>query len=207
MKTAKGPDGAKPPDSVPDQCAIADEDIHAAMKKIPGYLDITAADFKELYTYSYRHALDRIINSVRAGDLMTKNVVTADLATPLHEVADRMAAAGITGLPVLDAAGKVAGIISERDFLQHMGAAGASFMSIVAACLRGKGCAAVSIRKGTAADIMSSPVITVRENANLAEVTAILTGRGINRVPVLGQGEKLLGILTRNDLVRAHVFG
>lgn len=209
MKTAQEqePPGAKQPAGVPDQCAISDEDIHAAMKEIPGYLDITAADFKELYTYSYRRALDRIINSVRARDIMTRNVVTADLATPLHEVADRMAAAGVTGLPVLDTAGRVAGIISERDFLKHMGAARASFMSIVAACLRGQGCAAVGIRKGKAADIMSSPVITVGENANLAEVAAILTRRGINRVPVLGREETLLGILTRSDLVRAHVFG
>lgn len=207
MKTAKEADRPKPPDKIPDQCAISDEDIHAAMKEIPGYLDITAADFKELYTYSYRHALDRIINSVRARDIMTKNVVTADLATPLHEVADRMASAGVTGLPVVDPDGLVTGIISERDFLKHMGAASASFMSIVAACLRGQGCAAVGIRKGTAADIMSRPAITVGEDANLAEVTAILTQRGINRVPVLGQGEKLLGILTRSDLVRAHVFG
>lgn len=207
MKTTQGPKGKKLREEIPEQFTISEEDIHQAMKEIPGYLDITAADFKELYAYSYRHALDRIINSVRAGDVMTRNVVTADLATPLHEVADRMASAGITGLPVLDPAGRVAGIISERDFLKHMGAARASFMSIVAACLRGHGCAAVGIRKGTAADIMSTPVITVGETASLAEVAAILTRRGINRVPVLGHGNELLGILTRSDLVRAHVFG
>ncbi|MDD3618421.1 MAG: CBS domain-containing protein [Desulfobulbaceae bacterium] len=207
MKTTEGRSGQKPPDAVPPRFEISDEDIHEAMKEISGYLDITAADFRELYRYSFRHALDRLINSVRVGDIMTRAVVTVELATPLHEVADRMASAGVSGLPVLDGAGRVAGIISERDFLRHMGTAGASFMSIVAACLRGQGCAAVGIRKGTAADIMNSPVISVGEAATLGEAAALLTQRGINRVPVLGREGELLGILTRSDLVKAHVFG
>ena len=207
MATRQGSKGKNPADTITEQFTMSDEDIYAAMKEIPGYLDITVADFKELYAHSYRYALNRLINSVRSGDIMSRNVVTVGLATPLHEVADRMASAGVSGLPVLDEAGRVAGIISERDFLKHMGAARASFMSIVAACLRGKGCAALGIRKGTAGDIMSSPVISVRETATLGEVAAILSRRGINRVPVLGQGDKLLGILTRSDLVQAHVFG
>lgn len=207
MKTTAEPDGKCPPGLIPEKFTMSDEDIYEAMKEIPGYLDITASDFKELYAHSYRHALDRIINSVRAEDIMTRDVVTVDLATPLHEVADRMAAAGVSGVPVLDGKGKPVGIISERNFLKHMGADKAAFMAIVAACLLGKGCAALGIRKGQAAEIMTSPVISVAQTATLAEAAAMLTGHGINRLPVLDEQGKLLGILTRNDLVRAHVFG
>lgn len=207
MTAGQRPNGKNPSGGIPDHCAISDEDVYEAMKEISGYLDITPADFKELYAYSYRHALNRLINSVRAAEIMTMNVVTAGPATPLHEVAERMASAGISGLPVLDEGGRVTGIISERDFLKHMGADRASFMSIVAACLKGQGCAALGIRKGKAGDIMSSPVISVGESATLGEVAALLTQRGINRVPVLDPRGGLLGILTRNDLVRAHVFG
>ncbi|MDW7771365.1 MAG: CBS domain-containing protein [Desulfobulbaceae bacterium] len=208
MKTPHKTDGDGPSGPLSEQFIISDEDIHEAMKEISGYLDITAADFKELYAYSYRHALDRLINSVRAGDIMTRNVVTVGLKTPLQEVADRMASSGITGLPVLDDDGKPAGIISERDFLNHMGADMASFMSIVAACLRGKGCAALGIRKALAGDIMSRPVISIRETTTLAEAAALLSRNSINRLPVLDEkDEKLLGILTRSDLVQAHVFG
>ena len=208
MKTTKEPDENELTGPVPEKFIPSDEDIYEAMKEIPGYLDITASDFRELYAYSYRHAMDRLISSVRAGDIMTPNVVTADLSTPLHEVAERMASAGVSGIPVLDEGGKIAGIISERDFLKHMGTAKGSFMEIVAACLRGKGCAALGIRKGQAGDIMSSPVISAGEAATLGEIAVLLTRRNINRVPIVDeQGEKLLGILTRSDLVRAHVFG
>lgn len=193
--------------ALPEKFAISDEDIHAAMKDIPGYLDITAGDFRELYEYSYRHALDRLIHSVRVGEMMTEEVVTVSISTPLHEVADIMASAGISGVPVLDHNGRLAGIISERDFLAHMGAAKASFMSIIAACLRGKGCAALGIRNALAENIMSSPVISISLDAPLAEAAALLTRENINRLPVIDeQNENIIGILTRNDLVQAHAF-
>jgi CBS domain-containing protein len=55
---------------------------------------------------------------------------------------------------------------------------------------------------------MSGPVITVSESASVAEVAALMTRHGVNRLPVLDeQGEKLLGILTRGDLVKTQVFG
>jgi CBS domain-containing protein len=88
-----------------------------------------------------------------------------------------------------------------------MGADQASFMAIVAACLLGKGCAALSIRKGSAADIMTSPVISIRPDSTLAETAAALSRNKINRLPVLDGDGNLVGILSRNDLVRAHVFG
>jgi CBS domain-containing membrane protein len=207
MKNKEKPGSSGMLNEIPEKFKISDEDIHAAMKEIPGYLDITTSDFRELYSHSYRHALDRLINSVKAGDIMTRNVVTVKPATPLQEVADRMAAACVSGIPVVERDEKVQGIISERDFLQHMGAEKGLFMSVVAACLLGQGCAALGIRKGVAKDIMSAPVITVSEFASVAEAAALMTRHGVNRLPVLDeQGKKLLGILTRGDLVRNHVF-
>lgn len=195
-------------EAMPERFSISDEDIHGAMKDIPGYLDITTGDFKELYAHSYRHALDRIINSVRAGDVMTRKVFSVRASTSLLEVAELMASSGVSGMPVLDTEDNVAGIISERDFLKNMGAVQASFMEVVAACLRGKGCAALNIRKGTAGDIMSAPVISMGPDATLGEVAAIMTRHNINRVPVVdGPSGKLLGILTRADMVKAQVFG
>ncbi len=196
-----------PLQSMTDRISVSEEDIYAAMKEIPGYLDITVNDFKELYELSFHHALKRLICSVRAGDIMSREVVSVTATTPLQEVAARMAEASVSGVPVLAEDGKIVGIISERDFLKHMGAANASFMSIVAACLLGKGCAAVTVRKGVASDIMTRPAITVRADAFLSEVATILSKNNINRLPVLaGAGDTVVGFLTRSDLVGAHIF-
>mgnify|MGYP001157879347 CR=1 FL=1 len=209
MKKNQGTGPAKnsPVSSLPEKPAISDDDIYEAMKQIESYLDITTSDFKELYHLSYRHAMQRLTQSVRARDIMTRDVVTVAPTTPLAEVAERMANAFITGVPVLDEMQKVVGIVSEQDFLKHMGAQNSSFMSVVAGCLRGKGCAAVSVRKGVAADIMTKPAITIREDVALFEIAAMMSANKINRLPVLAEtGDNMVGILTRNDLISAHLL-
>jgi len=92
------------------------------MKDIPGYLDITTGDFKELYQFAYRKALSRLTHSVTAKEVMTRAVISVDQAFPLVDVARVMAANAIAGVPVIDDDNKVVGVISEKDFLAHMGA-------------------------------------------------------------------------------------
>ncbi len=185
------------------QPEISDADIYEAMKEIPGYLDITPADLKEIYSHSFRHALDRIANSVKARDLMTQKVFTVRVDTPLSEVAEILAANEISGIPVIDREMRVQGIISEKDFCSHMGDRTAkSLMGVIADCIRNHCCIAMTIRDGKAADIMTSPAITVDEQATLRQITAILTEKAINRVPVVDSQGRLVGIVSRADIVR-----
>ncbi len=100
---------------------ISDKDIYEAMKDIPGYLDITPGDFKELYQLVYHHALKRIAQAVKAKDIMTAEVAAVEKGTPLKVVARLMAEKGVSGVPVLDKERRVAGVISEKDFLSRMG--------------------------------------------------------------------------------------
>ena len=51
---------------------LTDQDVYETMKSIPGYLDITPGDFKELYCHAFRHAVERISRSVLGRDLMAK---------------------------------------------------------------------------------------------------------------------------------------
>jgi CBS domain-containing membrane protein len=185
---------------------ISDEDIYEAMKDIPGYLDITLGDLKEIYFHAYRRALERIACSVRAADLMTTKVHCVRRATPLKEVVEIMAQNAISGVPVVEEDGSVVGVISEKDFLSHMGAEEPkSLMGVIAECLQNKGCLAVTIRAQRAEDLMTSPAITVREDTILIEISNKFIEKKINRVPVVDQQGKLLGIVSRADIVRASL--
>ena len=191
-------------DNILPKVDISDDDIVEAMKDLRGYLDITTGDFKELYRLAYRHAYDRITRHMKARDVMTKEVFTVTGDMPLREVAALMAEKGVAGVPVLDARGAVAGVISEKDFLSRMGGEGArGFMGLVAECLKGKGCVAVAVRAQKAEDIMSSPAITVGEDVPVIEIAGLFTAKKINRVPVLDTEGKLKGIVSRADIVRA----
>lgn len=183
---------------------LSDEDVYAAMKKIPGYLDISAGDFKELYLLAYEHAEARLYNSLPVAEIMTREVITVLPATPLAEAAARMARHHITGLPVVQEDGAVAGILSEQDFFRNMGdGSQTSCLALIADSLATGGCPALCIRGKTAGDIMTAPVVTVLETTRLHEVGRLMREKGINRVPVTDHQNRLCGILTRSDLMHA----
>jgi CBS-domain-containing membrane protein len=185
---------------------LTDEDIYEAMKRIPGYLDITPGDFKELYCLAFQHAIERITRSIMAKDIMTRRVIAVSPATPVPEVAEIMGREGISGVPVADPDGRVVGVISEKNFLALMGVEPPkNFMAVVATCLKTQKCHALTVRVKLAADIMSAPAITVGEEASHLDIARLLTDKGINRVPVVDQEGRLLGIVSRADIVRtAH---
>lgn len=185
---------------------ISDQDIYEAMTEIPGYLDITPGDFKEVYLRAYQHALQRLIRSVKVKEVMTAEVASVLRVTPIKEVAELMARRRVSGVPVLNADGSVAGVISERDFLRTMaGEQSRTFMDVVADCLGGGRCLAAPMRAQCAEDIMSAPAVTVTPDTPLPAVADIMANRNINRVPVVDASGRLIGIASRADVVRSSL--
>lgn len=184
--------------------AISDDDVYEAMKDIQGYLDITPGDFKEVYLKAYQHALQRLTRSVKVSEVMTREVATVSAETPLKTVAEIMSRRRVSGLPVIDLQGKVMGIISDKDFLSHMGDGTArTFMDVVSECLKGGGCVAAPVRAKHAGDIMNSPAITVGQDTSVMDAARTLVEKGINRLPVVDEKGRLVGIVSRADVVRS----
>jgi len=187
-------DSSKPMD-------ISDDDIFAAMREIPGYLDITPGDFKEIYLLAFNHARERLSRSLRAQDVMTREVAFVSPDTPLAEVAELMSRRGISGVPVV-ADGRVIGMISEKDFLFRMGSKEIkNFMGLVAQCLRDQGCRGIGLPGGQAADLMTSAAVTVGEDVSVLEIARIFKEKNINRAPVIDSQGRLTGIVARADLL------
>lgn len=190
-------DPAAPPD-------ISDDDAYEAMKEVDGYLDITPGDFKILYGLAYKHAVARLAQSVKARDVMTRDVIKVARDTPLTEVARVMAIRSISGLPVVDGENRVVGVISEKDFLSSMceGKSPRSFMEVVAHCLSTKECLAVPMLHQRAEEIMTHPPVTVAEETTISEVASLMAEKKINRVLVADSDGRLAGIIARADIVQ-----
>ncbi|MDQ7820341.1 MAG: CBS domain-containing protein [Armatimonadota bacterium] len=131
---------------------------------------------------------------LRAKDVMTSPVITVRPDTPIKDVAALMAAHHISGVPVVTDQGELVGIITEADLLL---AEARGFRR--PARLAPVGEARPRLR---ARDLMTSPVVTVDEEAPLSEVASLMVRRQINRVPVM-RGGRLVGIVSRADIVRA----
>jgi CBS domain-containing protein len=180
---------------------LSDEDIYQAMRQVPGYLDITPGDFRLVYALAFRHAWQRLADNRLAREVMTSPAVAVEANDSLASVAHTLAQAGVAGAPVLDA-GRVVGVISEKDILERMGGeAGLSFMAVVARCLGGEACGAISLRRQSARQVMSAPPVTVGPESSVAEITRLMAQKGVNRVPVVNPAGGLLGIVTRSDLL------
>ncbi|MBU1565915.1 MAG: CBS domain-containing protein [Proteobacteria bacterium] len=184
---------------------IAEEDILEAMSEIQGYLDISPGDFKEIFQFAYRHAVTRIMHSRKAAEIMTKQVHCVELAMDLRQVATFLAEKKISGAPVVDAEGKVVGVVSEKDFLLKMGVGkSASFMEIIAHCLNNKGCVATLLHNHNIGEIMSAPAVTAGPDMTIGAISALFADKRINRLPIVNRDDRPVGIVTRTDLVNSY---
>jgi CBS domain-containing protein len=66
---------------------------------------------------------------------------------------------------------------------------------------------ALPIKKRRASDLMTSPAVTVGPDTAVREIAAIFTEKGLNRVPVTDVEGRLLGLVTRGDIVKAAMGG
>lgn len=186
---------------------LSDEDVYEAMKLIPGYLDISLTDFRELYLLASQHAEKRIREKLKVEAVMTEQVVSVEKGTPVPEVAALMAKHDITGLPVINSDNTVAGVISREDFFAGLGEGKHhSIMALLAECLVTKGCAALSMKGKTAADIMSAPAVTANPDTLLSEVAGLMTEKGVARLPITDDKGHLVGFLSRTDLIKFFPF-
>lgn len=143
---------------------------------------------------------------LQARDVMTADVITVRPDTTVKDIAAVMLAHHVSGLPVITPEGELTGIVTEADLLykeseRHRD--GNRFWL----GLSPFGRRLETMRKAagiTAADVMSTPVVTVQEDMSLHEVAALMVRRKINRVPVLRSG-RLAGIISRADILRAFV--
>jgi CBS domain-containing protein len=141
---------------------------------------------------------------MRVGDLMTTSVVMIGTETPLRDVAAILAERSISGLPVVSERGIVLGVVSEADILAKergplapRGRIMSFFVDHDRAELEQK------LEARTAGEAMTAPAVTIGPKRPVAAAAALMIDRRVNRLPVVDEHGKLVGIVTRADLVRA----
>ncbi|MFB6821052.1 CBS domain-containing protein [Streptomyces virginiae] len=128
---------------------------------------------------------------IKVADLMTDEVVSVAAGTAFKDIAKLLAQYDISGVPVLDDEDRVVGVVSQTDLLAHaVPGPDAS---------RHNGTEA---QPPTAGGVMSAPAVTVRAEETVADAARLMTRRSIERLPVVDVEDRLVGIVTRRDLLR-----
>jgi CBS domain-containing protein len=142
---------------------------------------------------------------MRAHQIMTQQVITVGGDTTIVEAANTMLRHRVSALPVIDATGKLIGIISEGDFIRRV--------EIGTERKRGRWLAFLVGADRVAADfvhahgrkvgeIMTPDPLTVTEDTPLDQIVQIMESNNVKRLPVV-RGDRLVGIVTRTDFLAA----
>jgi CBS domain-containing protein len=112
---------------------------------------------------------------MKAREVMTTDVISVREDSGIEEAARLLARYRISGVPVVNNAGSLVGLATEYDLISKSGQ--------------------------NVADVMTRGIISVSPDTELEEVAHLLANRRIRRVPVM-EGDKLVGILSRSDLIK-----
>lgn len=117
---------------------------------------------------------------VTARDIMTPDPFTVTPETSMHDAAALLFEKRISGVPVCDDGGNLVGVLSEFDLIARTGR--------------------------TVAELMTRDVVSVPEMATVGAIRALFVSRRLKRVPVVGADGRLVGLISRADLVREVAF-
>ncbi|MEW2412856.1 CBS domain-containing protein [Streptomyces sp. NPDC046866] len=113
-------------------------------------------------------------------ELMTPRAVTVRPGTAFKEVARLLHEFDITAVPVVDETGHPVGVVSEADLLRRRTAGAAP----------------------TAEDLMTSPAVTARAEWSVVRAARVMQRHGVKRLPVVDADGRVVGVLSRSDLIR-----
>jgi len=139
---------------------------------------------------------------MRARELMSTPVVTVSPETSLKDVAEKMAAHNVSGVPVVDQFGHLVGIVSESDVVMKLAyqETRRGLVGLLDALAHSVG-AVKKLEAHTAANLMTPRVISAGPDASFRELLHLMTSYDVNRLPIV-ESDRVIGIVTRADILR-----
>jgi CBS domain-containing protein len=178
--------------------AAVEEQLKARQRQAPGGATASVG-IREMRRAAGQPPAVRHIPRVR--DVMTKKVVTVDRLTPFGEIVRLLTERRISGVPVLMMGRHVAGVVSEADLLKLEDEEVRRARVEAQAAAGGWRPRRKQHWGLTAGSLMTSPPVTIHPDATIPRAARVMTTHHIRRLPVVDEDGKLIGIVTRRDLL------
>jgi CBS domain-containing protein len=136
-------------------------------------------------------------------DVMTRDVVSVRKDTPYRDVVELLIECRISAVPVVDKSDQAVGVVSEADLLLKVAAVDAPRSSPLDVW-RHRG-DRVKAHGRTAGDVMSAPAVTTLPSLAVSAAARKMYQAQVKRLPVVTEQGRLIGIVTRSDLLRVHL--
>lgn len=159
----------------------------------------------EVVKYTHRY-LNPLPTDKPVSDVMTKKIITLTDTMSVAEAWERMLKHLLKALPVLNKLGDVVGMLTDEDLLERAGLQ--QHLSVAERMDEQTLQTEITALRSSplkVADVMTSPAVTIRGDEPLGVATARMVEHGIKRLPVLDGNGKLIGVLSRVDVLRQVV--
>jgi len=176
-----------------------EEQIKARRRQAPGG---TTASVGAHWTHRADGQPPAVRHIPRVRDVMTKKVLTVDRLTPFSEIVRLLTEHRISGMPVLMMGRHVAGVVSEADLLKLEDEEARKARAESQAASGHWHLPQHGQHWGlTAGALMTAPAVTIHPDATIPRAARVMTTHHIRRLPVVGPEGRLIGIVTRRDLL------
>ena len=134
-------------------------------------------------------------------DVMSTHVIAIREGAPYKEIATRLREHRVSAFPVIDADNKVIGVVSEADLLTKE-ALGGDIPGVLHGLTRHRELTRAAAV--TAADLMTKPAVTIGPREPVTHAARLMFNRRVKRLPVIDDDGRLVGIVTRSDVLSVY---
>jgi CBS domain-containing protein len=159
---------------------------------------------KDMSETAGAHLRSKIGQDTLVSDVMTTGVISITKYESVVQVATILAEKNISGLPVVDKENKVIGIITQADILSMVGVGREHTFKDLLKYMLGERLPERRVGDHVG-DIMTSPALTIKPEASIAEAVRIMDEKRIRRLTVVDEKGGLIGIVTRADVLKAVI--
>jgi CBS domain-containing protein len=151
------------------------------------------------------------MTELTARDIMTENVITIKKDASIEDLSEILLKNKISGVPVIDSDGKIAGVVTEADIIvQDTDLHFPRYFKLLDGIiyLDSLNKFRDSLKKHLATkveDIMVTKVRTISPETSISDIAELMLKQKINRLPVVDEEDKVVGIVTRADIVRSMI--
>jgi CBS domain-containing protein len=163
---------------------------------------------EDVHVYQYSSTLREGLPAVKVKEIMTRDVTTIRPEATLAEVVEKLLDKSYTALPVVNAAGRLVGIITDTDLLQR-GDMEVSLSLKRALDPEVARTLVARLRESTrtVSQVMTSEPTTIGPDAYLSEAARLMARKQLKRLPVVDSDDHLVGVLSRLDILKALAAG
>ena len=184
-----------------------DADLDAVLARHNQVLDISRDELKALLQSTQLRGYQRKLAQLRCSDIMSRQLITVRRITPLPEAWALFRQHRIKALPVVDVAGSIVGIVTPADFMRSADPSDAASLvqrlQQLQVDAEGTTVPAPSGSPTLVGQIMARQVRVASMHRHLAELIPLFSSTGHHHIPIVDDGDRLVGMVTQSDVVAA----